>query len=97
MSQFNSYSVKIEELPTKSDLLELKQTLDKILTLLEKRSEDGKSQKEWLTSAEVMEQFGIKSTTTLQTLRGKGLRPAKLGGKNLYSYSSIVKYICKEK
>jgi hypothetical protein len=89
--------MKLEELPTKTDILELKEALDKILTLLEKRGDPGNGVKEWLTTAEVMEQFGIKSPNTLQSLKAKGLRPAKLGGKNLYNYSAVVKYITKQK
>lgn len=89
--------MKLEELPTKNDIQELRETLDKILTLLEKRGDPGKGTKEWLTTAEVMEQFGIKSPNTLQSLKSRGLRPAKLGGKNLYNYAAIVKYISKGK
>ena len=89
--------MKLEELPTKSDILELKETLDRILTLLEGRNGQGSGPKEWLTTSEVMEQFGIKSPNTLQSLKAKGLRPAKLGGRNLYSYAAIVKYITKAK
>lgn len=84
----------MDELVSKRYLLESNESLfKKIQSLFENKGGNGKAEKDWLTTAEVMERFGIRSANTLQNLKSKGLRCCKLGGKNLYNYKDLVSFI----
>jgi|SRR5580698_2099376 hypothetical protein len=75
------------EIITKEDLAQFKKELLSDIRLM--LSQSGKERKEWLKSPDVCKMLDI-STTTLQTLRTKGIIPSsKIGGTLFYRLSDI--------
>jgi len=85
------------QIATKKDINDLKEFFINEVFNIKENNKSNPEEKDWLTSAEVMSKFGIKSANTLQHLKSKGLRPCKLGGKNLYYLPDIIKFIHKNK
>ena len=90
-----NFKMKIEEIVTKRDLMEMEIRMLEKTELLFREHLKPIIKKEWLTTREVQEYFGLASANTLQNFKTKyrAFKPAKLGGKNLYHLATITKHL----
>lgn len=100
-SNFTKPPMKIEEIATKSALAEMEERLIECINSIKQQGSTGSTAgltKEWITTAEFQRCFGIKSANTIQTLihKHRELKPAKLGGRNLFHLPTIHKFLKKE-